>query len=130
MNGICEATTKAGQRCRAVALTSGLCALHADPSLAAKMGRKSGQARRSKAAEYQEAELAPPRTAHDVRTALGLFMSDARAGRLDPKVASTLGYLANVLLKSMEVADLEERLTILESVVGTEVPKSKRRELK
>jgi len=130
MNGICDATTKAGKRCRAVAITDGLCALHADPNLAAEMGRKSGQMRRSKAAEYEEVDLAPPRTAQDVRTALGLFMSDARAGRLDPKVASTLGYLANVLLKSMEVSDHEDRLTILESVVGTEGPTSKRRELK
>ena len=108
----------------------GLCALHADPKLAAELGRKSGQARRFKAAGYQGAELAPPRTAQDVRAALGLFMSDVRAGRMDPKVASTLGYLANVLLKSVEVSDLEKRLAVLESVVGAQqTPRSPRREL-
>jgi hypothetical protein len=34
-------------------------------------------------------------------------------------VAGTLGYLANVLMKSIEVADIETRLAALESVLGT-----------
>ena len=130
MNRRCTSRTNAGQQCRAIAAIKGLCALHADPKLAAELGRKSGQARRSKAAGYRGAELAPPRTAQDVRAALGLFMSDVRAGRMDPKVASTLGYLANVLLKSVEVSDLEKRLAVLESVVGAQqTPRSPRREL-
>ena len=62
--------------------------------------------------------MAPPGTAQEVRAALGQFISDARARRLDPKVASTLGYLANVLLKSIEVSDVEGRLAALESILG------------
>jgi hypothetical protein len=84
------------------------------------MGRKSGQARRTKDLLAQErAELSPPRTAQEVRVALGEFISDVRSKRLDPKVAGTLGYLANVLMKSIEVADIETRLAALESVLGT-----------
>jgi hypothetical protein len=119
MNTICKTTTNAGDRCRAVAVKDGLCALHADPKRAAEMGRKSGQARRFRGSgEQPQPELAPPRTAQEVRAALGQFISDVRARRLDSKVASTLGYLANVLLKSIEVSDVEGRLAALESVLG------------
>ena len=128
MNAICNAKTYAGERCRAVAVKNGLCPLHADPNLAVEMGRKSGRARRSRySCEQPHPELAPPRTAQEVRTALGQFISDVRARRLDPKVASTLGYLANVLLKSIEVADVEGRLAALESVLGAGMPKGQRR---
>jgi hypothetical protein len=127
MNETCKATTNAGTRCRAVAVKNGLCALHSDPKLAAEMGRKSGRARRSRdSGEQPQPELAPPRSAQEVRTALGQFIADVRARRLDPKVASTLGYLANVLLKSIEVSDVEERLAALESVLGAGMPKHQR----
>ena len=120
MNARCNAKTTAGKQCRAAASKGGLCRLHADPSVAASMGRKSGQARRTKDLLAQEwAELSPPRTAQEVRVALGGFISDVRGRRLDPKVAGTLGYLANVLLKSIEVSDVQTRLGALESVLGT-----------
>jgi hypothetical protein len=90
------------------------------------MGRKSGQARRTKDLLDQErAELSPPRTAQEVRVALGEFLADVRSRRLDPKVAGTLGYLANVLLRSIEIADVEARLAALESVVGAGAAKEK-----
>ena len=127
MNRTCKANTNAGERCRAIAVKDGLCTLHADPALAAEMGRKSGKARRSKGWSDQQQELAPPQTADEVRTALGQFISDVRARRLDPKVASTLGYLANVLLKSIEVSDVEGRLAALEGVLEVGVQKDQRR---
>ena len=120
MNATCNAKTTAGKRCRAAAVKGGLCSLHADPKLAAEMGRKSGQARRTKDLLAQErAELSPPRTAQEVRVALGEFISDVRSKRLDPKVAGILGSLASVLLRSIEASDLEMRLAALESVLGT-----------
>jgi hypothetical protein len=120
MNSTCNAKTTAGKRCRAVAVKGGLCSLHADPRLAAEMGRKSGQARRAKDLLAQEqAQLPPPRTAQEVRVALGEFISDVRSKRLDPKVAGILGSLASVLLRSIEASDLEMRLAALESVLGT-----------
>lgn len=120
MNATCNARTTAGKRCRAVAVKDGLCTLHADPKVAVEMGRKSGQARRTKDQLAQErTELTPPRTAQEVRVALGQFISDVRSRRLDTKVAGTLGYLANVLLKSIEVSDIEKRLESLEYVLGT-----------
>ena len=124
MSAKCNAKTTAGKPCRAVAVKGGLCTLHSDPQIAVEMGRRSGQARRTKELLAQEwAELSPPRTAQEVRVALGGFIADVRAKRLDPKVAGILGSLANVLLKSIEVADIETRLAALESVLGTCTPK-------
>jgi hypothetical protein len=122
----CNAKTTAGKPCRAAAVRGRLCTLHAHPERAAEMGRKSGQARRTKEMLAQEwAELSPPRTAQEVRVVLGQFIADVRSKRLDPKVAGTLGQLANVLLKSIEVADIETRLAALEGVVGAGTAKEK-----
>jgi hypothetical protein len=119
MSATCNAKTTAGKPCRAAAVKGGLCTLHAHPQMAVEMGRKSGQARRTKDLMAQEhAELSPPGTAQEVRVVLGRFIADVRARRLDPKVAATLGNLANVLLKSIEVSDVETRLAALESVLG------------
>jgi general stress protein YciG len=120
MSARCSAKTTAGKPCRAVAVKGGLCSINADPKIAVEMGRKSGQARRAKDLLAQEhAELSPPRTAQEVRVALGQFIADVRSRRLDPKVAGTLGQLANVLLKSIEVSDVETRLANLETLLGT-----------
>jgi len=37
-------------------------------------------------------------------------MADTRAGKIDPKLGSTLGYLGTALLRAFEVADFEQRL--------------------
>ena len=92
------------------------------------MGRRSGKARRARESREQPSpELSPPQTAKEVRTALGQFIFDVRARRLDPRVAGTLGYLANVLLKSIEVSDVEGRLAALENVLGSGPQKDQRR---
>ena len=128
MSATCNATTTAGKRCRALSVKGGLCSLHADPKLAVEMGRKSGQARRSKDLLVQEqAQLSPPRTAQEVRVALGQFIADVRSRRLDPKVAAILGSLASVLLRSIEASEVEARLAALESVLGTGTEKERSR---
>jgi general stress protein YciG len=112
----CTAKKKSGEPCGAVAVEGALCAFHRDPERAAGLGRKSGQSRRRMpAADQNNYELKPPRTAKEVRDALGDAMSDLRAGRLDPKTANTLGYLAGVLLSSIEHSDIADRLAALES---------------
>jgi Family of unknown function (DUF5763) len=118
MNARCKAKKKSGERCRAIAIESGLCALHADPARAAELGRRSGRARRRVQRSGQaEPELRPPRTAEQVRDVLGQAMSEVRARRLEPKIASTMGYLASVMLKSIETSDIAERVAALESTL-------------
>jgi general stress protein YciG len=113
-NGKCQAKTKAGRPCAAPAVRGGIfCALHSDPERAAQLGRKGGTKNR-RVYEANEREISAPRTACDVKNLLAEVMAEIRAGRMDPKLGTTLGYLGTSLLKAIETSDLEERLEKLE----------------
>ena len=63
--------------------------------------------------------LPAPQTAQDVRKALGQVMSDLIARRLDARVASAMAYVGNVMLRAIEVADLEARMDKVEGLLQT-----------
>ena len=54
----------------------------------------------------------------DVTTLLGRTINDVRQGKVDVKVANAVGYLAGVLLKSLEGGDVEQRLAALEEAMA------------
>ena len=113
-NGKCQAKTKAGRPCAAPAVRGGIhCALHADPERAAQLGRKGG-AKSRRVYQPNEWEGSAPRNACDVKNLLAEVMAEIRAGRMDPKLGTTLGYLGTSLLKAIETSDIEERLEKLE----------------
>ncbi len=115
MNEHCKAKTRSGKPCKARPLKNGLCSLHLNPKRAAELGRRSGQARRYVSREQEPApELTPPQTAGDVCDVIGQAMADVRGRRLDPKIATTLAYCASVLLRSLEISDIEGRVAALE----------------
>jgi len=60
-----------------------------------------------------------PETVEDVRKALGRAMADLVAHRVDTRTASSMAYVANVLLKAIEVSALEERMGALEELLKT-----------
>jgi hypothetical protein len=108
----CEATTSSGGRCKAKPHKNGLCFFHSDPKKAAELGRKGGRANRHTYETLQE--VAAPESAGDVKRMLAEAMADIRAGRMDPKLGSTIGYLGTALLRAFELADFEQRLKRLE----------------
>ena len=113
-NGKCRAKTKAGRQCAAPAIRGGIyCALHDDPDRAAQLGRKGG-ANNRKVYEGNQRDIPPPQNACDVKNLLAEAISEIRAGKMDPKLGTTLGYLATSLLKAIETSDIEERLEKLE----------------
>ena len=113
-NGKCRAKTKAGRQCAAPAVRNGIyCALHNDPDRAAELGRKGG-AKNRKVYETPDREIPAPQNACDVKNFLSEAMAEIRAGRMDPKLGTTLGYLGTSLLKAIETSDIEERLEKLE----------------
>ena len=113
-NGKCQAKTKAGRQCAAPAVRgTALCALHADPDRAAELGRKGGT-RNRKVYDADARTVSVPESARDVKQMLAETMADIRAGRMDPKLGSTLGYLGTALLRAFEVAEFEQRLERLE----------------
>lgn len=58
--------------------------------------------------------MSVPVTARDVRVLLAEALADVRNRRLDPRVASTMAYVASSLLKALEIEDLESRIEQLE----------------
>lgn len=89
----CKAKTGTGAPCKAPVAKNGPCALHAEPSRASDLGRRSGKARRYVVQFAEQSISRPsPRTAQDVRKVLGEVMSDLRGRRLDPRVASAMAY--------------------------------------
>jgi hypothetical protein len=60
-------------------------------------------------------EVRAPQTALDVKNLLADAMAEIRAGKMDPKLGTTLGYLGTSLLKAIETSDIELRLARLEA---------------
>jgi len=115
-NGRCGAVTKAGNPCTAPASAAGLCYFHANPGAAAEMGRKGGLKNRHVVPD-DTVELPPLNTAGDVRAMLAKLAHDVRSRRVEPRVATSIGQIANSLLRAIETADLEKRLAKLEGKI-------------
>ena len=56
-----------------------------------------------------------PQSALDVKNLLAEAMAEIRAGKMDPKLGTKLGYLGTSLLKAIETSDIEQRLERLEA---------------
>lgn len=54
----------------------------------------------------------------DVKGLLSETIHQVRTGAIDPKIGNCIGYLSGILLKAIEVGDIEERLAAMEAVVG------------
>jgi len=120
MTNLCKAKTKSGTPCGAQATATGLCFFHEHPDRASELGRKGGLRNRHVVPEADAVDLPPLRTAEDVRAMLAQLAVDVRNRKVEPRVATSLSQLASTLLKAIEVADLEARLTRLEG--GTNGP--------
>ena len=59
------------------------------------------------------------RNAVDVRRYIAYIMRKLESGKLDPGIAGKLGFLANTLLKAIELGIVEERLKQLEAEIIT-----------
>jgi general stress protein YciG len=62
----CKAMTASGEQCKAKPHKDGLCFFHSDPRRAAELGRKGGRRRAAFRADDPK-ELAPPKTASDLK---------------------------------------------------------------
>ena len=109
-------------RCSANALHgSDYCFFH-DPSMTAERdaARKKGGEERSRKAAVLSSETPDKQLscAADVTALLAETINQVRRGEIDPKVSNAVGYLAAILLRARERADLEQRLARLESIVA------------
>jgi hypothetical protein len=116
----CKGQNKRGEPCGAAATAGGLCYFHANPNRASELGRIGGQNKRDAAAERED-PLPKLDTVTAVRDTVNRLIEDVYAGRLAPRVASSLGPLINLQLRAIEATDLERRIAKLEKKMFAEV---------
>ena len=107
-----------GQQCAAWALLGkSHCFSHDPGSRDSKLlaVKKGGMAR-----EIEMIMPLPPveiKTSQDVVEMLIKTINEVRAGKLHPKMASTIAYLSGQLMRAMEVAEVERKVSELHSVL-------------
>lgn len=124
----CKATRKDGEPCRAPALAGGYCAFHEPAKAEAfKEGRtKGGQAGklatltavkpwRGRPGDVEVLESVQPA---ELVSLLCETIDDVRTGKVDPKVANAVGYLAGVIVKVQQYEALDERLQAIEEALS------------
>jgi len=113
----CKATTNAGKPCAAPAVENGLCYFHAHPELARNLGRRGGRMNRRFREPPEGLPERPLKSVRDVTELLAETINHLRAGKLDPRVANAVGYLATAMLKALHEGDIEARLRAIEQVL-------------
>lgn len=116
----CIGTTTNGTPCRATPQSgSAFCFLH-DPDKGDEQRRARQAGGNTRAAKVLDAETPAKdvKSVADVKGLLSDTIHQVRTGVIDPKVANCVGYLSGILLKAIEVGDIEERLAAMEAVVG------------
>jgi len=114
----CQATTKAGNPCRAHALKGKKYCLTHDPESKNQMeayARRGGQVKKK-----IQVQLAPIKFEGDVKEILDLLVDTinrVRSNHMPARTANTIGYLANVMIKALEVSQFDDRLKEVERIV-------------
>ena len=109
----CKQAKADGKPCRAGARPGSRYCIFHDPELAdmrAEARRAGGRRRCPRAVVLSDAEDLPLQNAADVTALLGKAINEVRQGKLDPKVANAIGFLAGVLLRALETSDIAEQL--------------------
>lgn len=122
----CIAIKQNGSQCQAAALPeSDLCFFH-DPSMAAE--RREAQASGGRKSRMETLDVATSdakiQDCRDVVALLTETINQVRTGQIDPRIANSVGYLANIAIRVFEQRDLESRMEKLERLTErrTQVP--------
>jgi hypothetical protein len=120
----CNATKQDQSKYQAAAMPgSEFCFFH-DPSKAEKRREAQAQGGRQNRMKTLD-ESAPDVKVKDSGDAIALIsdtINQVRKGQIDPRVANSVGFLANILLKAVERDKLETRIQQLEAVLKVQTP--------
>lgn len=124
----CAAIKRNGEQCNGFAVAGGeFCFCHSDPERWKAANAAGGAAAREADTERKRAEVQLALATGDVSGAVSLetvegvrrLLAEAltltRNGWMDPKVSNALSVLANSMRSYLELSNIEERLTALES---------------
>src|ERR1700732_2323475 len=115
----CQANKQDGVRCEVTALSdSDFCFFH-DPSTAAE--RKAAQSLGGKGNRMKTLDPGTPdiniENSRDLLALMNVTMSQVRTGIIEPRIATTLGYLADITMRAIKQNELEIRITRLEAAL-------------
>jgi len=119
----CKAILDDGEQCGAYALKGkDFCFSHDPDSREAKLEavRNGGLVKKVRIDE----PLTPVDivTAKDVVRLLTVTIEEVRTGKLDPRIANTIGFLAGHLTRAYEVAELEHKVDEIRAVIKQRTP--------
>src|SRR5438874_930291 len=113
--------TGSGKRCKAYArISDRFCFFHSPQTAQArKTAQRVGGIQRSRKTYFLPMDSSDKelRNAVEVCKFLGETINQARVGKLDPRVANSVGYLASVLLHALDQGSVEERLAKIEAAL-------------
>jgi hypothetical protein len=121
----CISKTKSnGRRCQAMAMDGSLYCFFHDPATqtARKAAQQRGGQANGPAVLPADAADVPLHNGQDVSAFLAETINQVRRGQVSPKIASTVGYLSSLLMKTLEMSDIEERLARVEQALKTRKP--------
>jgi hypothetical protein len=114
----CQAMTKEGKQCKAHALKGKEYCLMHDPDSKEKLKEYARQGGLVK--KKVQTSLAPIEFTGDVKEVLNLLadtINRVRSNTMPARTANTIGYLANVMIKALEITEIDNRLKQVERVV-------------
>ena len=124
----CQAITQNGTPCQAYAISGSHYCFHHDPAQASQRRqarRKGGRARHGRhVGPVGQAEPVTLDTMDDVATLLQQTINDTLKLENSLQRARTIGYLAGLVLKALEMSTLEQRVAALEHTLASrELPR-------
>lgn len=115
----CEFIKKNGEQCQAdVMRDSKYCYLH-NPDVP-ENDKKQSQSKGGKGNLIKIKEPLPPveiNSPHDVVTLLTDTINRVRSGEIDVRLANAMAYLAGHLIKALEVAEVDKRVSTIERII-------------
>jgi hypothetical protein len=117
-NRACQAEKADGTRCSVATLpASNFCFFH-DPSQSSKRSEAQALGGRQNRIKTlgEEVPDVKVRDRREVATLLVQTINQVRTGRIDPRVATTIGYLGNILMTVVKQDELERRIQQLEAM--------------
>jgi hypothetical protein len=125
----CRYKKRDGKACRANATASSgvFCFFH-DPDGAADRleAQRAGGLRNKGTSLPPDTPDCDLKNVADVVLLLGLTLNQVRKGQIDPRVGNSIGYIAGILLKALEVDTLERRVSDLEVAIKNQSQSSLR----
>ena len=120
----CSATKADGARCCTVALPNRESCLFHDPDRAAERsaGRSLGGSRNRVKILGDGVPDVTIQDCGDVVRLIVVTINQVRKGAIDPRLANSVGFLANVAIRALDQGEMERRLAEIEAVVRNSRP--------